>query len=110
MLNKDATSLGIWFGVFICTLWWNIDWSRYIKRNLLRVPPYSPWLTIVVRVFLALFTLGSFFRLVGQWPRGIQSIKFYGTALAIAVVLFACCVLIANFREWLNIKGNIPKS
>lgn len=99
MLIKDATRLGVWLGAFFCTLWWSIDWSRYIRRNLRIDPPYHPWLKIVIRGLLALFVFGSFLGLVAEWPPGIRSATFYGTVLGMALILFAAVHLLLTLRE-----------
>jgi hypothetical protein len=104
MLNKDAAHLGMWLAFFVCTVWWNLGWSRYIKRHLHIDPPYRPWLSIIIRSFLAICLLVGFLGLVDQWPKRIQSIKFYLTALAVAVVLFSWVVFITKCGDWLNIK------
>jgi hypothetical protein len=82
MLNKDAMRLGMWLACFACTLSWNFELPRYIKRNLYIDPPHSTLLKLVVRVFLVVFTLGTFSGLVEELSRGVRPIKFYGAALA----------------------------
>jgi nitric oxide reductase large subunit len=31
MLNDDATTIGFMVAGFVWTIWWNLDWRRYLK-------------------------------------------------------------------------------
>ena len=59
MLNDDALTIGFMVAGFVWTIWWNLDWRRYLKFYGIKGPTYPAWLQLLFRTFFALCSLGA---------------------------------------------------
>ena len=91
---------------FAWTLWWNLDWRRFLKFYRINGPTYSSWLTLGFRIFFASCSIGAGIevgRLLFQGPR---SVRFYSECLLGAAAWFTVFVLMVKAAEQLNRKKN----
>ena len=40
MLDDDAVTMGFMVAGFVWTIWWNLDWRRYLKFYGIKGPTY----------------------------------------------------------------------
>ena len=85
---------------FAWTLWWNIDWQRFIKFYGISGPTYHPWIRTALRIFFALCSLGAAIDLRRRLVEGTRPGKFYWDALFVAVAWFIVIVLLIKTVEW----------
>jgi hypothetical protein len=85
---------------FVWTLWWNIDWRRFIKFYIPGGPPYRRWVEITLRVFFAACSLGAADELISRFRGQSRPIGFYREVAGIAVIWFAVIVIMVRTVEW----------
>jgi hypothetical protein len=102
MINHDEMDLGFLLAGFAWSLWWNIDWRRYIKFYVRNGPPYRRGVEIGFRVFFAACSLGAGYDLAGRLFQSIRPIKFYRDVLVVAGVWFIVIILAVKTMEWIN--------
>lgn len=108
-INQDAMRLGFLCAGFAWTLWWNIDWRRFIKFYVPSGPPYRRWVEIVLRVFFAACSLGAADDLISQFREQSRPFGFYKEVAVIAVAWFAVIVVMVKTVEWFAARRK-PKS
>ena len=52
MPNEEVFKTGFFLAAFAWTIWWNLDWRRFIKFYVSGGPPYRSWIEIGARIFL----------------------------------------------------------
>jgi len=97
--SDEAMTLGFLIAAFAWTLWWNIDWQRFIKFWGFSGPPYRRWVKTVFRVFCALCSLGAAEDLLRRLLERTRPAKFYGKALLITTAWFVVIVLLVKIAE-----------
>jgi hypothetical protein len=104
MPNEEVMTTGFLLAGLAWTLWWNLDWRRFIKFYGVNNPSYHPWAARGLRVFFALCSLGAAgdlgHRLL-QIPRPVQ---FYWDSFVVAAVWFVAIILLVKTVEWMNSK------
>lgn len=109
--RNDAMVIGFLIAGFAWTLWWNIDWQRYIKFYGVSGPPYRRWITIAFRGFFALCSLGAADALLQRLLERTRPAQIYRNAFLIAVAWFIAIVVMVKAVEWLaNRKRNVTAS
>jgi hypothetical protein len=104
MPNHPVMTTGFFLAGFVWTLWWNLDWRRFIKCYGISGPPYRRWVTIAFRIFFALCSLGAAGDLGQLLLHEARSVPFYSRCLLVAAAWFAVIVLLVKTVEWLNSK------
>jgi len=104
MPNEEVMTTGFRLAGFAWTLWWNLDWRRFIKFYGISGPPYRPWVVIGFRIFFALCSLGAAENLGRRLLPEIRPVRFYSDCLIAAAAWFAAIVLLVITVEWLNGK------
>ena len=107
-IKQDVMTTGFFLAGFFWTLWWNIDWRRFIKFYV-GGPPYRRWIEIVFRTFFAACALGAADDVVTRLFRPNRPARFYLDVVGIAVVWFAVIILMVKTDEWFSSKRK-PKS
>ena len=92
---------GFLLACFAWSLWWNIDWQRFIKFYGVSGPPYRRWITITIRGFFALGSLGGAVELLQRLLDRTRPVQFYRNVFVIAVAWFVVMVLMVRAVEWL---------
>jgi hypothetical protein len=59
MLNDDAITIGFMVAGFVWTIWWNLDWRRYLKFYGIKGPTYPVWVQVFVPGSLCSVFVGS---------------------------------------------------
>jgi hypothetical protein len=102
--NEDVMTIGFLMAAFAWTLWWNIDWQRFVKFYGISGPPYRPWAKTGLRTFFALCSLGAAIDLRRRLLEGTQPDKFYWDALVVAAAWFIVIVVLVKTVEWVASK------
>src|SRR5215469_2690539 len=97
----EVMTTGFLLAGFAWTLWWNLDWQRYIKFYGVGAPPYRRWMVIGVRGFFASCFLGAAYGLLQRLLERTRPTQFYRNALLIGVAWFVVIVLMVKAVEWL---------
>jgi len=98
--TSDAMELGFLLAAFTWTLWWNIDWQRFIKFYGVNGPPYRRWIEVAFRGFVALCSLGAAVQFWRELSERTRPPQVYWNAFLIAVVGFLVIVLMVKIVEW----------
>jgi len=104
MPNQEVMITGFSLAVFAWTVWWNLDWRRFIKFYLIRNPNDHPWVSRGLRVFFALCSVGAADGLVHRLLQKAQPFRFYRESLAVAAAWFLAIILLVKTVEWMNTK------
>jgi hypothetical protein len=104
--RNDAMVIGFLMAGFAWTLWWNIDWQRFIKFYGVNGPPYRRWIEVAFRGFFALCSLGAAEQLWRRLLERTRPAQFYRDAFLIAVAWFIVIVLMVKAVEWLSNRRN----
>jgi hypothetical protein len=102
--NRDVLTVGFLMAGFAWTLWWNIDWQRFIKFYGISGPPYHPWIKAGFRIFFALCSLGAAIDLRRRLLEETRPYKFCWDALVVAADWFIVIVLLVKIVEWVTSK------
>ena len=102
--NEEVMTIGFLMAGFAWTLWWNIDWRRFIKFYGISGPPYRPWIKKGFRIFFALCSLGAAIDLRRLLLEETRPGKFYWDALVFAAAWFIAIVLLVKSVEWIARK------
>ena len=102
--NEEAMIIGFLMAAFAWTLWWNIDWKRFVKFYGIRGPSYHPWIKSGFRIFFALCSLGAAANLLRRLLERTRPNKFYWDALVVAAAWFIAIVMMVKTVEWLDSK------
>ena len=108
--SEDVMTFGFLMAAFAWTLWWNIDWPRFIKFYGVSGPPYRRWVKAVFRTFFALCSLGAAEDLLRRLLERTRPANFYGKALLIAIAWFAVIVLLVRIAESIADRKGRPRS
>jgi hypothetical protein len=106
--NQQVMTTGFFLAGFAWTLWWNLDWRRFIKFYGISGPPDRLWVTIAFRIFFALCSLGAADDLGRRLLQEVRPVRFYSQCLLVAAAWFAVIVLLVKTVEWLNSKRKKP--
>jgi len=93
MLNDDATTIGFLAAGFFWTIWWNLDWRRYLKFYGIKGPTYPVWVQLLFRTFFAVCSVGAAVELGRQLLRSVRSVQFYFHCILAAGACFGGIVL-----------------
>jgi hypothetical protein len=104
MLNDDATTIGFMVAGFVWTIWWNLDWRRYLKFYGIKGPAYPVWVQLLFRTFFALCSLGAAVELGRRLLLSARPIQFYFHFLLVAGACFAAIVLMVLAAESMMTK------
>jgi hypothetical protein len=104
MPNDGVMVTGFLLAGLAWTLWWNLDWRRFIKFYGISGPPYRPWVAIGFRIFFALCSLGAAEDLGRRLLQEGRPVRFYSDCLLVAVAWFTAIILLVRTVEWLNRK------
>jgi len=104
MPKDDAVTIGFMVAGFVWTIWWNLDWRRYLKFYGIRGPRYPVWVQSVFRIFFALCSLGAAVELGRLLLLSARSVQFYFHCLLAAGAWFATIVLMVLAVESRIIK------
>lgn len=102
--NGEVMTFGFLIASFFWTLWWNVDWQRFIKFYGIRGPQYHPWIRTGFRVFFALCSLGAAVDLWRRLQERVRPGTFYRDALIAAGAWFIVIVLLVKTVEWVANK------
>ena len=111
MLIDDAMTTGFMGAGFVWTIWWNLDWRRYLKFYGIKGPTYPVWVQLPFRVFFALCSLGVAVDLGRRLLLNARPIQFYLRCLVVSVAWFAAILLMVLAAESMmkkQGKGAIP--
>ena len=108
IVRDDAMDVGFRIATFVWTIWWNLDWQRYIKFYRVSGPPYRRSLEIGFRVFFALCAIGAGDDLVRHLLETSRPAGFYLSALRVAAMWLVAIVLMVKTVEWFG-KMRRPK-
>jgi hypothetical protein len=104
MLNDDAITIGFMVAGFVWTIWWNLDWRRYLKFYGVKGPTYPVWVELLFRAFFALCSLGAAVELGRRLLLSARPIQFYFHCLLVAGAWFAAIVLMVLAAESMMTK------
>jgi len=104
MLNDGATTIGFIVAGFVWTIWWNLDWQRYLKFYGINGPTYPVWVQLLFRTFFALCSLGAAVELGRRLLLSARPIQFYFYCLLAAGAWFAAIVLMVLAAESMMTK------
>src|ERR1700756_3129079 len=99
MLNDDVMANGFVLAGFIWTIWWNLDWRRYLKFYGIKGPAYPVWVQFLFRAFFALCSLGAAVELGRRLLLNVRPIQFYFHCLLVAGASFGVIVLMVLAAE-----------
>jgi hypothetical protein len=99
MLNDDEFVIGFMLAGFIWTIWWNLDWRRYLKFYYINGPAYPVWIQLLFRTFFALCSLGTAVELGRRLLQSAHQVQFYLHCLLVAGAWFAAIVLMVLAAE-----------
>jgi hypothetical protein len=109
--RNQAMMLGFLMAGFAWTLWWNIDWQRFIKFYGVSGPPYRRWIEVAFRGFFALCSLGAGRELLRELLERSRPAHFYRDAFLIAGLWSIAIVLMVKVVEWFsNRRKKVPAS
>jgi hypothetical protein len=109
MSDVDAMRAGFLLASLAWTVWWNLDWRRFIKFYGINGPPYRRWVVIVFRIFFAACFFGAAQTLAAEYLRPIRSPSFYRDVAGFAAVWFAAILLAVKTVEWLSSKRKLKR-
>jgi len=104
MLTDDAIIIGFMVAGFVWTIWWNVDWRRYLKFYGIKGPTYPLWVQFLFRTFFALCSLGAAAELGRRLLLSARPIQFYFHCLLVAGAWFAAIVLMVLAAESMMTK------
>ena len=104
MLNDDTTTNGFMVAGFVWTIWWNLDWRRYLKFYGIKGPTYPVWVQLMFRTFFALCSLGAAVELGRRLLLNARPVQFYLNCLLVAGAWFAAIVLMVLAAESMMTK------
>jgi hypothetical protein len=104
MLNDDVMTTGFVVAGFIWTIWWNLDWRRYLKFYGIKGPAYPVWVQFLFRTFFALCSLGAAVELGRRLLLSARPIQFYFHCLLAAGACFGVIVLMVLAAESMMTK------
>jgi len=100
--NLDKMTLGFGFAVVLWTLWWNIDYLRFMKFWL--KPLYKQSTVVIFRVLFALWFLGAARWFFENLIRTTRPARVYAEALGVGIAWSLAILLMVNLVEWMNRK------
>ena len=100
--QNEAMTIGFLMAGFAWTLWWNIDWQRFIKFYGVSGPPYRRWVEAAFRGFFALCSVGAGEQLARQLMERSRPAQFYRNSFLMAVAWFIVIVMMVKAVEWLS--------
>jgi hypothetical protein len=104
MLNDDAITIGFMVAGFAWTIWWNLDWRRYLMFYGIKGPTYPVWVQLLFRTFFALCSLGAAVGLGRRLLLSARPIQFYFHCLLVAGAWFTAIVLMVLAAESMMTK------
>lgn len=107
--SSDIIDMGFLCAAFAWTIWWNLDWQRFIKFYIRGGPPYRRSVEIGFRTFFAACSVDAAIGLVEQLFQHGWALVFYERALRVAAAYFVVIVLLVKTVEWVN-KKRMPKA
>ena len=99
MRDDDAIGIGFLIAGFAWTLWWNLDWRRYLRFYGVRSPTYPVWVEAPSRIFFAMCSSGAGLELGQRLLQRRHPVQFYFECLLDAVALFALIVAMVFMAE-----------
>src|SRR5271169_4759548 len=106
MPNEEVMTTGFLMAGFAWTLWWNLDWRRFVKFYGVSGPPYRPWVAIGFRIFFALCLLGAAGDIGRRLLHDVRPARFYSQSCLVAAAWLVLIVLMVKTVEWLNMRLN----
>jgi hypothetical protein len=100
--SDDVMMTGFLVAGFFWTLWWNLDWRRYLKFYGINGPTYPAWVQVPFRAFFGACSLGTGVALGRQLLHKGRSIRFYSHCLLAAACWFAVIVFMVVVAESFN--------
>jgi hypothetical protein len=98
----DRMMLGFGFATVLWTLWWNLDYSRFMKFWV-KLP--NKRLTVIIfRVLFALWFLSAVQWFVGNLLRTSRPPHAYAEALGVGLAWCFAIWAMVNIVEWMNRK------
>jgi hypothetical protein len=104
MLIDDAMTTGFIGAGFVWTIWWNLDWRRYLKFYGIKGPTYPFLVQLLFRSFFALCSLGAAVDLGRRLLLSARPIQFYLHCLLVGGAWFAVIVLMVLAGESMMTK------
>ena len=101
-LRLDRIILGFGFAGVLWTLWWNLDYLRFMKFWV--KPPYKHRTVIIFRILFALCFLSAVRWFVGNLLRSSRPPRAYVEALAVGIAWCFAIWAMVNMVEWVNRK------
>jgi hypothetical protein len=109
--RNQVRMLGFLMASFAWTLWWNIDWQRFIKFYGVSGPPFRRWVEVAFRGFFAMCSLGAGRELLRQLLERSRPVHLYRDAFLVAAVWFLAIVFMVRVVEWLSKRSKrVPVS
>src|SRR6476660_7369653 len=99
MRHDDVMTIGFIAAGFAWTVWWNLDWRRYLKFYGIKGPAYPHWIQLPFRGFFALCSLGAASELWRQLLYGGRTGRFYFECLLAAGAWFGVIVIMVRIAE-----------
>ena len=98
-------NLGFAMAMMIMTLWWNLQWRRFMKFWI--QPPNSERVQIGFRVFFAVSFAGALANVVRELVNAPSAINDTAGALYVGLICMAVITLMVHTVEWANkvLKG-----
>jgi hypothetical protein len=100
----EVMTTGFFLAGFAWTLWWNLDWRRYVKFYGIRNPSNHPLVVIGLRVFFAACSFGAADDLAQRLFQKTRSARFYWDSVLVAAAWFLVIVFMVKTIEWMNSK------
>ena len=100
--NLDKLMLGFGFAVVLGTLWWNLDYLRFMKFWV--KPPYKRLTVIIFRVLFGLWFLSAASWFVEKLLRTSRPPRAYAEALGVGLAWCFAIWAMVNIVEWMNRK------
>jgi len=107
MPNEDVMTIGVLGAGFAWTLWWNLDWRRYLRFYGFKGPAYPAWVQLPFRIFFAACSLGTALELGRRLLQKSHASGFYFACLKVTGVWFVAIVLMVFIVE--RTAGNARK-
>ena len=99
MLDQDAMTTGFLGACFIWTVWWNLDWRRYLKFYRIKGPEYPMSVQLPFRIFFALCSVGAAVELVRRLFPLSRTTEFYRQCFLAGLGWLGAIVLIVVVVE-----------
>jgi hypothetical protein len=109
IVNNDVTDMGFLCAGFAWSIWWNLDWQRFVKFYVRGGPPYRGGLEIGFRTFFAACLVGAGIELAERILERGWSLSFYEKTVCVAAVWFAVIILMVKTVEWFG-KRSKPQA